>query len=226
MKQTKINISNNIKLLFNKCLKQYNILSEKNTIENNDIKKIEKTLRFLESFYSFKIKFNDFIVKKEQMNIINFVEKYKKEISKKNIELEEYLNNLEIIFKYLIKYTGCNILLYDIKIPNITCEELFYVLNSYSPVLNIYKIMNDVYLIELYSAEIAKELALEYDKQLLTTNNNEEHTIRCNYIDNKIENIIIVNNIRYYINLYNKQSYNLINILKQCSYKKLIYDRS
>jgi hypothetical protein len=113
-------------------------------------------------------------------------------------------------------------------LKDINYKELYYIFNSYSPVLNIYKITEETYLIELYSNEVSKVLAEEYNECILTVEKEEKESdkMNCYYIDNKIENIIINKKESMYYDIYNDKYNYLYRVIKNCHNDKILYDKN
>jgi hypothetical protein len=229
-KQKKVNITNNIKTLFKKLVKVYdNNIVIRYKLSNNQINTKNTIFEFLDNYSSYKLKYNKLLDTKEKTELIKFINNSTCKVNN-SLNLDSFMKLLEKIFNTLLQYTGYNLLLTNIKLENINYREIYYLFNSYSPVLNIYQITNDTYLIELLCSDISKELANEYNNCIMTTydeNENEEnHTLNCYYIENKIQNVIVNNGIKYYLDIYNNKYTNLHHIVRKCSYDKIVYDNN
>jgi hypothetical protein len=86
-----VKITNIIKLLYNKCIKIYNNLTEKLDDEENKIK--DKVFNFLESYSSYKIRYKKILSSKLERELIKNIEKYINDLQK-NITKKEYVEKV------------------------------------------------------------------------------------------------------------------------------------
>jgi hypothetical protein len=226
-------------------VKKNNNYMKSNSYDKKSDDTIISLLGLLDVFIENSINVECYLTKNKYNDIINELYSYNmklnniiKKVKKLDNKIKVMYDNTNKIFKIMCKLTGCNVYLTNLNIPDITINELFYVINSIYPVLHILKINKDSFLVELQFDNDALKLCKELDNSYIFDDgsnkeyNNVNNTMNAEYIDKYINNNVMYYSeeknkyINCYKNIYNNKLYPLDILENHCELKKIEYHNS
>jgi hypothetical protein len=224
------NLINNKYYITNKYFNKY----------NDDI--ILSLINLLNVFIENSINIKDNISKQNYSNIIFNLQIFNNKINNVISKIKKFDNKIKLfyeitkeLFKLISSLTGCNLYISNINIPEITINELYYLINSIHPVLHIIRLNHNCFLLELKFDEHAINLSKNFNNTYIfddgTDNkyNNIIDTINFQYIQSYIINKVNIysqeeqQNITYYRNIYNNLLYPMDILTCHCELKRLEY---